>query len=228
MQNNQSYQITEKFDLKQYKHDVFYVENFLTDEECQGMIDYFEYQEGQWGFIAFYGASGMGLQDQDPRMPQFGLAEDFIGKLRPRMLDMAQQAFDRPLRANTSHAQKWDVGGFANPHSDNSDHDGNPNAFEINKYVSLLYLNDDYEGGNLFFPDHDLTIRPKKAMVICFPGGHENVHGVSEITAGVRHTMMAFWDYAEAEYSEETQARWKDEIEGIRKQQELQQNEWKK
>ena len=61
-----------------------------------------------------------------------------------------------------------------------------------------------------------------------FPGGHENIHGVKEILEGTRYTMVSFWDYADAEYDQETIDRWKKEEEEVRKQQEKQKAEWDK
>jgi hypothetical protein len=136
--------------------------------------------------------------------------------------------FDRKVQPNTSHAQKWDVGGFAAPHSDNSDFDGKPNAFEINKYVGILYLNDNYEGGTLYFPEHDIEFKPKAYSYICFPGGVENIHGVKEILEGTRYTMVSFWDFADAEYSEEKKTAWEEEIKVTREEQAAQKEEWEK
>lgn len=212
--------------LKNFKHDIFYVEDFLTNDECDSYARFLDNEGAEWSFIAFYGAYGKGIADTDQNIEKYGLPLDFVSDIRKRMQDMAEQCFNRKLRPNTSHAQKWGIGGHANPHSDNSDFDGNPNAFEINKYVSLIYLNDDYEGGEIYFPDHNIEIKPKKGMVICFPGGVENIHGVKEVTAGERHTMMAFWDYAEAEYSEERKKQWEEEIKQVRAEQEKQKKEW--
>ena len=163
-----------------------------------------------------------------PTLERLGLEPNFFENLRNRFKETVEMFFNRELRPNTSHAQKWDVGGFAAPHSDNSDHEGNPNAFEINKYVGILYLNNDYEGGELYFPRHGIKFKPQLGQYIMFPGGHENIHGVSEITKGTRYTMVSFWDYADAVYDEETKAKWKKEEEEIRKQQAEQREEWAK
>jgi hypothetical protein len=61
-----------------------------------------------------------------------------------------------------------------------------------------------------------------------FPGGIENVHGVSEITKGTRYTMVSFWDYKEAEYDKETLARWEEEDKKVREEQAKQREEWAK
>ena len=204
------------------------IPNFISKEASPKMIAYFESMAEKWGDIAFYGSSGMGLMSNDPQLNNFGLSLSFFNDLREKFKEAVELVFERKVKANTSHAQKWDVGGFANPHSDNSDFDGNPNAFEINKYVAILYLNDNYEGGNLYFPDHNIEFKPPAYSLIVFPGGVENIHGVSEITKGTRYTMVSFWDFEEAEYSDERQLEWEDEIKKVREFQEKKKEDWSK
>jgi hypothetical protein len=45
----------------------------------------------------------------------------------------------------------------------------------------LIYLNDDYEGGELYFPERGLEIKPKANTLIMFPGNKNFVHGVRVI-----------------------------------------------
>jgi hypothetical protein len=217
-----------KENLEYFKFDIAAINNFVSEDQAKSMIEYFKMEEQVWGPIAFYNSQGMGFAPKDPRLPGFGLEENFFETLRDKFKKATEMFFERPLKPNTSHAQKWEVGGFANPHSDNSDFDGTPNSFAINKYVGILYLNEDYEGGLLYFPDHKIEISPKTGQFIMFPGGHTNVHGVSEITKGSRYTMVSFWDYAESEYDEETLEKWKEEEKEVRIQQEKQRQEWEK
>lgn len=212
--------------IKQNK--IIEIPNFVTPEGAQKMIDYIESYSDLWGGIAFYGSSGMGIHPDDPKLAEFGLPPMYFDSLRNRFQEAIELVFERPVKANTSHAQKWDVGGFASAHSDNSDFEGKPNAFEINKYVGILYLNGDYEGGNLFFRDHNISFQPEAYSLICFPGGVENIHGVEEILKGTRYTMVSFWDFKEAEYSDDKEAAWVDEIAGIRGEQADQKIEWDK
>ena len=195
------------------------IPNFVTEEDSRNMISYFEAKAEMWGDIAFYGSSGMGLQPNDPMLSNYTLPGDFFDNLRERFREAVETVFERKVRPNTSHAQKWDVGGFANPHSDNSDNHGEPNAFEINKYVGILYLNGGYGGGELYFPDHNIEFKPTPYSLIVFPGGVENIHGVREITEGTRYTMVSFWDFAEIEYSEEKKAYWEEETKKVREEQ---------
>jgi hypothetical protein len=203
------------------------VPNFVTPEIAEGMIKYFDMLgEELWDDIAFYNSKGMGLPPDDARFKDCGLEEKFFEKLRTQYQKCVELIFNREVRPNTSHAQKWYKGGFASPHSDNSDFDGNPTAFEINKYVGILYLNDDYEGGELYFRDHGIDIKPNKYSYYVFPGGVENIHGVREIKEGERYTMVSFWDFAEAEYTEERKNEWQEEFAIVREQQKHQREEW--
>lgn len=217
------------------------IKNFVDSDTAQNMINFFEAKEEMWGDIAFYGSLGMGLAPNDPLLKDYNLDGDHFDKLREKFKEAVELCSGRKVKPNTSHAQKWDEGGFAAPHSDNSDFDGNPNAFEINKYVGILYLNGNYEGGELFFVnekqesnsehkewDEYLSFKPNEYSFIIFPGGVENVHGVKEIIKGTRYTMVSFWDYEEAEYDQETLDRWESEEKEIRKQQALQKEEWAK
>jgi hypothetical protein len=43
---------------------------------------------------------------------------------------------------------------------------------------NLLYLNDDYDGGELYFPYHDFKIKPEPGMLVSFPGNWYNRHAI--------------------------------------------------
>ncbi len=56
----------------------------------------------------------------------------------------------------------------------------------------LVYLNDDYEGGEITFPnigDSGVTIKPEAGSVIFFPSNFVGVHSVAEITSGKRYAL---------------------------------------
>lgn len=207
--------------------------NFLDADTCDKVIKYLEDDPSKWGDIAFYGSFGMGIDEDNDKLASYGLESDFFTKLKERYKDAVSTVFGRPVKANTAHAQKWEVGGFATAHSDNSDFDGNPTPFEINKYVSILYLNDEYTGGDLYFTGEDILVKtisifPKKGSLCVFPGGIENIHGVDEVLSGSRYTLVSFWDFAEAEYSEDRKAWWAQQYEIVEREKEIAREEWAK
>lgn len=216
------------FENKGYlKEDIIYYDDFIPKEDQQKIIAYFEDPEQPWSMSAFYESYGMSILPDDPRLEQYGLPRDYLKKLADRLQEYVEDAHQRPVKSVSNHAQKWEVGAFAPFHSDNTDMEGNWSAWEKSKLVCLLYINEDYEGGELDFRDHDITIKPKSGQLITFPGGIHNVHQVKEVLSGTRHTIGAFWDYAESVYSEERLAEWEAEIADVRAYQKIQQDEWR-
>ena len=52
---------------------------------------------------------------------------------------------------------------------------------------ATFYINEDYAGGDLVFPDQNLTIKPKAGDLIIRPAGHTPT--VEPITRGVRYSV---------------------------------------
>ena len=219
-------EINTKSQLGVFENKIVEIPNFIDATTAQNLIQYFENGPEKWGPIAFYGSFGMGLNPDSEELSKFNLDASIFEKINNKTKDAVENIFNVAVKPNTSHAQKWVTGGFAYPHSDNSDFDGNPTAFEINKYVAILYLNDEYTGGILRFPEHNLDIKPNKLSIYIMPGGIENIHEVREILSGERHTMLSFWDFADADYSEERKAQWAAELEEVRASQAQQREEW--
>ena len=121
------------------------------------------------------------------------ITEEEIEKLKQRMIDVATDAFGIPTKLNSVHAQKWDVGGYANDHSDNTDLEGNDMGWSDNQFATILYLNDNYQGGELVFYDIEtgqdgpsVSYVPKTGTLLCFKGDHTSPHEVLPVTSGVR------------------------------------------
>ena len=61
------------------------------------------------------------------------------------------------------------------------------------QYAAVLYINDDYVDGEVFFPQQGLKLRPKPGALLIFPGTKEYVHGVHPVGEGpVRYVLPAF------------------------------------
>jgi hypothetical protein len=58
---------------------------------------------------------------------------------------------------------------------------------------SVVFLNDDYEGGEPFYPYYERTITPKQGMVYAHDAGHDHLHGVTEVKNNVRYTISSTW-----------------------------------
>ena len=89
---------------------------------------------------------------------------------------------------------KYDNGGYYNPHYDACSSLEFDKKFKMNgvsgQRIStfLIYLNDDFEGGNTYFPKIDKQIKPKKGMGILFKNIYENnsdFHKLSQHTGTI-------------------------------------------
>jgi len=86
----------------------------------------------------------------------------------------------------------WGVGMNMGPHSDCEYENGDPHPSPHKHYSCICYLNENYSGGETYFPKKNISIVPEKAKCVFFPGNLEYTHGVKEITKGERYTL-AFW-----------------------------------
>jgi len=60
-------------------------------------------------------------------------------------------------------------------------------------YATILYINDDYVDGELFFPNKNISIRPKPRDLLFFPGNEEYEHGVRHVGEGpIRYVIVGF------------------------------------
>lgn len=56
----------------------------------------------------------------------------------------------------------------------------------------LAYLNDDYEGGELEFPNHGVKIKPQKGMLIVFPSNFSYAHIAHPVTLGTKYALVTW------------------------------------
>ena len=60
-------------------------------------------------------------------------------------------------------------------------------------YATIIYLNDNYNGGELFFSNKDLQLKPKPGSLVIFPGTDEFNHGVRHVEPGpIRYVLVGF------------------------------------
>jgi len=216
--------------IKQYKDDVFSISDVISKEDSEKVIKYLEFLADsnilKWNQISFYDSYAMGFWESDERLLAFGLPSDFFNTFKNKIKEVSEKAIGTELSEVSYHAQKWIEGAFASFHSDNSDEDGNPTAFERSKYAAFVYLNDDFTGGKLNFEHHDISIQPEAGMLAVFAGGHGNEHEVTKVKSGTRYTIGSFWDRADSVYSEEQRQAWADELAEVRRIQEEEYKVW--
>ena len=128
---------------------------------------------------------------------------DIIRRINPFMHEVInsyvvkmQLAIQEKFRVSVSQRPpvliRWLPGCEQAPHSDKQLNDGTPNPFPTYDINSIIYWNDDFEGGQFYYPDHGIELEIEPGMAVAHPGDVHYLHGVKPITSGVRWTSPAF------------------------------------
>ncbi len=72
------------------------------------------------------------------------------------------------------------------PHSDKNEYDS-----DLTKGI-VIYITDDYDGGELVYVNKDIKIKPSAGSLVCHPGSEEYTHGVKIFSGGPRIIISAF------------------------------------
>ena len=99
-----------------------------------------------------------------------------------RLSDHINEVFNMRLEIEEAQIQNWIEGSESLPHT----HERWPQV----KYNSLIYLNDNFEGGEFYTPN--LTVKPKPGLLTLFDGGQVE-HGLKQVKNNDRFTLIFWW-----------------------------------
>jgi predicted 2-oxoglutarate/Fe(II)-dependent dioxygenase YbiX len=93
---------------------------------------------------------------------------------------------------------KYNVGGHYAPHIDGRSIWVAPNGDKIWRRSTcrdlsiVLFLNDEFEGGEFVFPDLHIQVKPKPGLLVCFPSDQNYLHGVNSVKSGERYSIVSW------------------------------------
>jgi Rps23 Pro-64 3,4-dihydroxylase Tpa1-like proline 4-hydroxylase len=61
--------------------------------------------------------------------------------------------------------------------------------------ATIYYINDDYDGGEINFIDHNIKIKPKSNSLVIFPGNEDYIHEVLEVKGNDRYTSTLWFSF---------------------------------
>jgi hypothetical protein len=187
------------------------VQNIISKDFSQKIIEESEKMLG-WKNVGFYKAE---ILEQIDNIPQKSdMFSNYIKEYMEQVRSVFHKIYDKPVVFKSIYIQKWPIGSYGIKHNDTHNLDGTPGFIDW-KLSTLLYLHSDFTGGNLEFPDHNISITPNQGSAYFFDGGPQNEHQVTSIESGLRYTIVSFWDFEDSVYDEkdililqENQKRW--------------------
>jgi hypothetical protein len=206
------------FDVEELAPRVFKILNFVTSEELQELyIEASSYSQEEWEFryldeMRKNSREKFGRDDLD-NLKAEGLLEitdNFADKnismnnqeLQNKMLQRSEKIFSlvpNLLSGDFSVFQRLYAGTELTSHFDQY-------SDKLVEYAAVLYINDDYSGGELFFPKLDLKVKPEPGSLILFPGTELYEHGVRPVKDGpVRYVIPVF---IKSKHSDGSMAGW--------------------
>lgn len=87
------------------------------------------------------------------------------------------------VKQETLSVVKWTEGSYLEMHVDDL-------GYVTDNHLPVhIYLNDDYEGGEIKFETHNISLKPNVGEFIVFPGNVHYPHEVTKVLSGVRYTL---------------------------------------
>jgi glutaredoxin-related protein len=147
--------------------------NFISDKESNSLINF---HKENFNLNNSYSKKHRETEVlQCAYMPKNSLVENMYS-----LLDNYIKTINKDYEINYFEIVKWPQNEFQDKHKDYSFH----------PYTSILYLNDNFNGGETVVDDK--IIKPKKCKLISFEG-NQIIHGVNTITKGERYTVPCWY-----------------------------------
>jgi len=175
------------------------VKNFVAPDEIKILNDYLDSMELKNFKDVFYldaegdeynGQREISDKDVEIRMKELdSKIRSFLENVyaKENGFSIINYTWTRPLELI-----RWKENSSLAKHSDGS---SDPAEFPLMKIGTLIYLNDQYEGGELVFNDYDIIIKPEPGDMIIFPNHymHEVLKVLPKGSNTRRHTMPTFY-----------------------------------
>jgi len=204
--------LKKEFDDAGYNTEVFheqvlFIKDFLQPEELETILEIIKNTPNEeWSIeytknLARFCMEKFGRQDVDNLVAEgkFEITKDWedknlnitheeISAILQRRLGKLLELADPSLQlAGFGTLQRMQSGVELKSHTDQHT---DPSI----RYAAILYINDDYKDGTLFFENKENSdLRPKPGTLLIFPGNEEYEHGVRFVGEGpIRYVTVGF------------------------------------
>lgn len=170
------------------------VDNFLSKEENDKILQFAKEFEN-WENIGNGFWDGRCLTAQNVYKSHNKEIGELLYDIRIRTQDKIKELYKiENVYADLTQLIRWFDGMEQPVHADDMTNAGpGYEWFNHRHFGTIIYLNDDYDGGKTYYPQYNFEITPKSGMLAIHPGDTDHFHGVTKITGNTRYTIASFW-----------------------------------
>lgn len=177
--------------------EILAVENFIGREHCALIRDAFESSRGRLGanpVDSFWSDRVLWFHQIDPLATR---ARAVMQQARFVIAYRIAEHFgvEKRLYSDSQQLVLWNEGHSMPVHVDNAHPDGSRHNTPHRDFAAVLYLNDEFEGGEIFFPLQGIRLKPSAGLLVGFRGTADSPHGVTTVQKGERFTMPCWYSF---------------------------------
>ena len=147
------------------------------------------------------------VDDYARKAQDFKISSDNLGPKTSENVDLYnlhEELFQKLQLCMNDYGYYWGVGVRSYEAFNFVKYEGAGTQFRVHAdhgptYVAtisaVIYLNDDYEGGELWFPRFDLDLKPKRGDIAIFPSTFIYEHASKEMIDGTKYAVVVMTDY---------------------------------
>jgi len=184
-------------------HGVHIVPGFLSKEICRQWIQHLESQPRRPLAVHALDENApaqLAKEHIDGRITdkveQGGLADEIVARIADAFRGPVAGACGRMVEwFENPQVLRYEPGGLYGPHSDSDHFLPEENSWKkvIDRDVSLLvYLNEEFSGGELLFRQFNYTYRPRTGDLLFFPSHGHYAHQALAVRHGVRYVIVSW------------------------------------
>lgn len=178
------------------------VNDFVEKVECKKLVRFAEKQEARWLKVIDRQKSTEQkiVERRDPNrvtqvvnmQKRYDLLESTV---RRALVDVGSKRYGQADIFEPPYVLRYKVGGVYAEHADSEAFDAQQQRFHrvADRDVSLLiYLNDDYDGGQLSFRQLNYTYKPRAGDLVMFPSSNLFMHQAEQVTRGTKYAVVSW------------------------------------
>jgi hypothetical protein len=166
------------------------VEKFLSNDGSIFLTDYFRQIDPDIrNFIGFH----WGTTDQSRLYLSQPIIHASMHKAIRDIQSLMENHFNLSLKLKRCLVQTIYPGGEVGHHWDDY-YAEEEEGIAQNVYSAILYLSNDYEGGEINFSKLDIELKPDPGTLVFFPGIEQFEHGVNKVISGERTNFILFFN----------------------------------